>query len=48
MNQGIYEDRSIEDTLGISYDLMSMLPEGDMKRLKTDFIKKYGKWNKEE
>ena len=48
VNQGIYEDRSIEDTLGISYDLMSMLPEGDMKRLKTDFIKKYGKWNKEE
>ncbi len=48
VNQGIYEDRSIEDTLGISYDLLSMLPEGDMKRLKTDFIKKYGKWNKEE
>ncbi|MCL4337260.1 MAG: V-type ATP synthase subunit B [Candidatus Thermoplasmatota archaeon] len=48
VNQGIYEDRAIEDTLGISYDLMSMLPEGDMKRLKTDFIKKYGKWNKEE
>lgn len=48
VNQGIYEDRSIEDTLGISYDLMSMLPEGDMKRLKTDFISKYGKWKKEE
>lgn len=48
VNQGLYEDRSIEDTLGISYDLMSMLPEGEMKRLKTDFIKKYGKWNKEE
>ena len=48
VNQGIYEDRSIEDTLGISYDLMSLLPEGDMKRLKTDFISKYGKWKKEE
>jgi V/A-type H+-transporting ATPase subunit B len=48
VNQGIYEDRSIEDTLTISYDLMSMLPEGDMKRLKTDFISKYGKWKKEE
>lgn len=48
VNQGIYEDRSIEDTLGISYDLMSTLPEEDMKRLKTAFISKYGKWKKEE
>lgn len=48
VNQGIYEDRTIEDTLALSWDLMSELPEDDMKRVKRDFISKYGKWNKEE
>ncbi len=48
VNQGIYEDRTIEDTLSLSWDLMSELPEDDMKRVKKDFISKYGKWNKEE
>ncbi len=47
VNQGFYEDRSIEDTLGIGWDLMSELPESDMKRVKKDFIEKYGKWKKE-
>ncbi|MGP6239683.1 V-type ATP synthase subunit B [Cuniculiplasma sp. SKW4] len=44
VNQGLYEDRNIEDTLNLSYDLMSELPVGEMKRLKKDFIEKYGKW----
>lgn len=48
VNQGIYEDRTIEDTLSLSWDLMSELPEDDMKRVKKDFISKYGKWNQEE
>ena len=48
VNQGVYEDRTIEDTLSLSWDLMSMLPEEDMKRVKKDFIDKYGKWKKEE
>ncbi len=48
VNQGIYEDRTIEDTLSLSWDLMSGLPEDDMKRVKKDFISKYGKWNREE
>jgi Archaeal/vacuolar-type H+-ATPase subunit B len=47
VNQGFYEDRSIEDTLGIGWDLLSELPESDMKRVKKDFIEKYGKWKKE-
>ncbi|MCL4341760.1 MAG: V-type ATP synthase subunit B [Candidatus Thermoplasmatota archaeon] len=47
VNQGFYEDRSIEDTLGIGWELMSELPESDMKRVKKDFIEKYGKWKKE-
>ncbi len=48
VNQGFYDDRSIEDTLGIGWDLLSELPESDMKRVKKDFIDRYGKWNKEE
>ena len=47
VNQGLYEDRTIEDTLGLGWDLISALPEGDMKRVKKDFIEKYGKWKKE-
>jgi len=48
VNQGFYDDRSIEDTLGIGWDLLSELPESDMKRVKKDFIDRYGKWNKED
>ncbi len=47
INQGLYEDRTIEDTLGLGWDLISALPEGEMKRVKRDFIEKYGKWKKE-
>jgi V/A-type H+-transporting ATPase subunit B len=35
------EDRSLERTLEIGWDLMSMLPEEELKRIKRDFIKKY-------
>jgi V/A-type H+-transporting ATPase subunit B len=44
VTQKLDEDRTIEDTLNISYDLLSELPETEMKRLKKDFIQKYGKW----
>ena len=44
VTQRLDEDRTIEDTLNISYDLLSELPESEMKRLKKDFITKYGKW----
>lgn len=48
VNQGFYEDRSIEDTLGLGWELLSELPQSDMKRVKKDFIEKYGKWKKED
>jgi V/A-type H+-transporting ATPase subunit B len=35
------EDRSIEKTLEIGWDLMSMLPEDELKRIKREFIGKY-------
>lgn len=47
INQDVYEDRSIETTLDLGWELLSGLPESDMKRVKKDFITKYGKWKKE-
>ena len=44
VTQKLDEDRTIEDRLEISYDVLSELPETEMKRLKKDFIQKYGKW----
>jgi V/A-type H+-transporting ATPase subunit B len=35
------EDRSIERTLEIGWNLLSILPERDLKRIKDDFIEKY-------
>jgi V/A-type H+-transporting ATPase subunit B len=35
------EDRSIERTFNIAWDLMSTLPVDELKRIKMDFIKKY-------
>ncbi|HYF99786.1 MAG TPA: V-type ATP synthase subunit B [Candidatus Saccharimonadales bacterium] len=41
VNQGIDESRSIEQTLDIGWDLLSELPESEMKRIKPEFIAKY-------
>ena len=46
VNQGFNEDRSIEKTMDIGWDVLSTLPEREMKRVKRDFIEKYGKWRK--
>ena len=35
------EDRSIEKTLSIAWDLFSALPEDELKRIKKDYIQKY-------
>jgi V/A-type H+-transporting ATPase subunit B len=34
-------NREIEDTLGISWELLSNLPESELKRVKREFIEKY-------
>lgn len=44
VKQGLYEDRPIEKTLDIAYDLLSELPVSEMKRIKKEFIDRYGKW----
>lgn len=39
--QGEYEDRSIEDTLSIGWDLLRILPKTELKRVKEEHIAKY-------
>jgi V/A-type H+-transporting ATPase subunit B len=41
VTQGKDEDRDIERTLDIGWDLLSLLPERELKRVKDEFIKKY-------
>jgi V/A-type H+-transporting ATPase subunit B len=43
IKQGFYDARSIEDTLGIGWDLLSELPESELNRIKQEFIAKYYK-----
>ncbi len=41
IRQGFYEDRDIEETLDIGWELLSMLPSSELKRIKEEYIKKY-------
>jgi len=41
VTQGRDEDRTIEQTLDIGWNLLSMLPEGELKRIDDHIIKKY-------
>ncbi len=41
INQGEYENRSIERTLDVAWDLFSILPEEELVRIHTHLIKKY-------
>jgi len=43
INQGVDEDRSIEDTLTVGWDLLSILPERELKRIDPKYIEKYCK-----
>jgi len=43
VNQGADEDRSIENTLELGWDLLSILPERELKRIDPKSIKKYYK-----
>ena len=48
VNQGYETNRSIEDTLNIGWQLLSILPRTELKRIKPDLIKKYMKVPDEE
>lgn len=48
VTQGRYENRDIEQTLDIGWELLSILPETELKRIKLDHIERYGRpvWEK--
>ena len=41
VNQGFYENRSIEETLNLGWKLLSILPRSEMKRIKPERVNKY-------
>ncbi|MEM1628696.1 MAG: V-type ATP synthase subunit B [Desulfurococcaceae archaeon] len=41
INQGEYERRTIEETLDIAWELLSILPEEELTRMRYELIKKY-------
>ena len=43
IKQDPYEDRTIEQTLELGWELLSILPESELKRVKEAHIEKYGK-----
>ncbi len=43
IRQGKGEDRTIEQTLNLGWELLSMLPEKELKRVKLEHMQKYGK-----
>ncbi|MCL4389311.1 V-type ATP synthase subunit B [Candidatus Marsarchaeota archaeon] len=44
INQGYNEDRSIDKSLDLGWDLFSNLDKSEIKRIKDEFVEKYGKW----
>jgi V/A-type H+-transporting ATPase subunit B len=41
ISQGYYDNRSIEETLDIGWNLLAILPKSELKRIKTEYIEKY-------
>lgn len=41
VSQGEYVNRTIEETLNLGWDLLSILPRGELKRIKDEYIDKY-------
>jgi V/A-type H+-transporting ATPase subunit B len=41
INQGFFENRSINETLDIGWKLLTMIPEAELKKVKPEHIKKY-------
>mgnify|MGYP003318289570 CR=1 FL=1 len=46
INQGFEENRSIEETLDLGWELLKILPRSEMKRIKPELLDKY--WPREE
>ena len=41
VNQGYEENRSIQETLDLGWELLSILPTAELKRIKQEYIDKY-------
>jgi V/A-type H+-transporting ATPase subunit B len=41
VTQGEHENRTIEESLAIGWDLLAMLPRGELKRIRNEWIEKY-------
>jgi len=41
VQQGVYENRTIEETLDLGWELLKVLPRGELKRVKPEHIEKY-------
>ena len=41
INQGFNENRSIIETLDLGWELLSILPRSEMKRIKPELVEKY-------
>jgi V/A-type H+-transporting ATPase subunit B len=41
VNQGMYENRSLETTLDLGWELLHLLPESELKKIRPEFIRKY-------
>ncbi|MBR2181600.1 MAG: V-type ATP synthase subunit B, partial [Oscillospiraceae bacterium] len=46
VGQGYDENRSIEETLNLGWELLSILPKSELKRIKPELIEKYLPENK--
>ncbi|HPM45394.1 MAG TPA: V-type ATP synthase subunit B, partial [Caldisericia bacterium] len=43
VSQGEFEDRNITATLELGWELLSILPKAELKRVHKEFLEKYGK-----
>ena len=41
MRQGEYENRSIEETLDLGWELLTLIPTRELKRVRDAYIEKY-------
>jgi len=41
IRQGKSEERSVEETLSLGWELVAMLPKSELKRIKDEFVAKY-------
>jgi len=41
--QGVYEDRTIEQTLEIGWEVLAELPDSELKKIRPEYIQKYRK-----